>query len=472
MKWTIEFIREATSGKVLSSPQREFAHYCTDHRDPKIKGSLFIALVGSRHDAHTFVPKAVEAGARGILCHQWKQEWEPLKQKAGFIKVSDTLVALQDLASSWRDQIPAQVIALTGSNGKTTTKDFLHQILSQRGETQASQGSFNNHWGLPFTLLKTSTDSRYCILEMGMNHSGEIKILGGIARPDLVAVINVGRAHVGHFKDGVEGVARAKEEIYEFAPKEAKFVFNLDNPWTKKMFTKYKNHPRLVFSNQDPLADVYLKIRSKTQRGFIIEGQVGGVGGQAEVNFWGEQNLENLAAAACLAYGAGVDSQSLWQSFHHCRTGWGRNQWLPLESGGWALFDGYNANPDSFKSLLENLKTHWNSKKQYMAFFSEMLELGEQRALEHESLGRMVATLPWTHCVFMGPSGADFKRGWEFSKNKITPIILNSYEESLDLDLAFMLNPESQVIVKGSRGGALERIVERLNPVSFSLKSV
>ncbi len=472
MIWTLDFIHRAVGGDLLSSPHKEFLSYSTDSRDPKITGSFFITLIGDHHDAHDFVPRAVEAGTRGVLCHRWEESWEPFKQKVSFIKVPETLKALHDLASSWRDELSAKVMAITGSNGKTTTKDFLYQILSCPGKTRASRGSFNNHWGLPFTILNTEASDQYCVLEMGMNHPGEITSLNHIAKPDLVTVVNVGRAHLGHFKGGIQAVAKAKEEIYMSAPGEARFVFNMDNFWTREMSTRYDKRLNLCFSNKNPSADVFLEVQKKTERGFIVQGHIGGVQGQVEVNCWGEENLENLAAALCLAYGVGVEPKSLWQYSNRCRTGWGRNQWLELESEAQLLFDGYNANPDSFKSLLENLQSRWDYGKQYIALFSEMLELGDRSGPEHRQLGQRAGSLPWSHCVFMGSSGACFQEGWEASGNKIKPIILNGYKEFLDFNPPFVLNKKTQVIVKGSRGGTLEKIVEGLDPLNFSPKII
>ena len=472
MNQTIDFIHKAVGGETLSSPHETFSSYSTDSRNPKIQGSFFIALVGSHHDAHNFIPKAVEAGAKGILCHQWKKDWEPLRQKASFIKVDNTLKALHDLASSWRDELSAKVIAITGSNGKTTTKDFLYQILSPLKKTRASQGSFNNHWGLPFTILNTKPTDQYCILEMGMNHPGEITSLNHIAKPNLVTAVNVGKAHLGHFEKGIEAVAKAKEEIYLSAPDNTRFVFNIDNSWTKKMFARHKNPLSLCFSNKDPKADVYLKVHQKNQKGFVIRGHIGEIQNQTEVNFWGEQNLENLAAATCLAYGVGANPKNLWKNLSLCHTGWGRNQWLELKSGAWLLFDGYNANPDSFKSLFENLKNSWDQEKQYIALFGEMLELGNSASIEHRQLGQQAGSLPWSHCFFMGSSGSSFQEGWENSENKIKPIILNNYKDFLDLTPPFMLNKKTQVIVKGSRGGTLEKVIEKLSPLNFPPKLI
>lgn len=361
------------------------------------------------------------------------------------------------------------VIGLTGSNGKTTTKDFLYQILQKHGECVASQGSFNNHWGVPFTLLKINENHKFCIVEMGMNHPGELTSLNEIAKPDIVVVTNVGRAHMGHFKD-IEEIARAKEEIYVSAPKKAKFVFNLDNPWTKKMFMDHQGRELYAYSTKDFSADVYFKIKRTLAKGYEIEGQINGFLGKAQVSFWGEQNIENLSAAVCLASVAGMGPNSIWKSLEDCHTGWGRNQWLETESCGEILFDGYNANPDSFKALLSNLKTTFDSYKHKVGVLGEMLELGEKSAEEHENLGKLAGALDWSEMIFVGDSGESFKRGWELSKNPKKLIILNTYKESLDIDLASVVHDGTLTVIKGSRGGALERVVERLSPKRFTQK--
>jgi len=470
VKFELHFILKATGGRVHSQPHTQFKDYSVDNRSDKTREGLFIPLVGEVHDAHSFVETAIQNGAAGVLLHSWMPQWESYKNQVTFIEVPDTLVALKNLARAWRPRLQAKVIGLSGSNGKTTCKDFLSQILSPLGRTHASRGSFNNHWGVPFTLLDTPLDAEFCVLEMGMNHAGELTELTQIGQPDVVGLTNVGRAHVGQFVDGIEGVARAKEEIYQAAPKSSWCVFNMDNPWTQRMYSRYAHRQIITFSLKDFSADVYLRIKEKNDSGFLIEGQVGGTIGEAQINFWGEHNIENLGCALALAYAAGVSPQRLWDHVASCHTGWGRNQWLETHSGARVLFDAYNANPESFQQLFVNLEKTWNKEKNYFGIFSEMLELGEQSAQEHKSLGERASQLPWQNCLFIGPSGPDFEAGWKLGKNKNNPIILNSYEESLALDLLSMIDPNSQIIVKGSRGGALERIVERLQPKGFSSK--
>lgn len=470
MSLQLEFVVKAVDGKIISQKDDQFKSYAVDNRDPDIQGKLFIPLVGEAHDAHKFVAAAVEAGAGGVLFHQWDEAWEPLKSKASFIQVKDTLKALQQLAKAWRQNFSGQVLGLTGSNGKTTTKDFLFQLLENFGSVNASKGSFNNHWGVPFTLLDSPSDLDFCVVEMGMNHAGEISQLMSIADPDKVMVTNVGRAHMGNFENGIEGVAAAKQEIYENAKARAQLIFNIDNPYTRKMYQKFMDKPSFTFSTQNFSADVYFKLKKQTATGMEIEGQIGGVLGKAQVQFWGEHNIQNLAAAVAMAYMAGCKPEKLWPLLETCSTGWGRNQWLESEQGASILFDGYNANPDSFKELIGNITPMFTGDKKIIGIFGEMLELGSQTSAEHEKLGELMGQFEWEQCWFIGPSNQDFLAGWKRSDNQKNPVIANTYEETLDLDLTNVLNQQFQFIVKGSRGGALERAVQRLKPKSFSSK--
>jgi UDP-N-acetylmuramoyl-tripeptide--D-alanyl-D-alanine ligase len=469
MKFELDFIVKATQGKLISSPHQAFVGYTCDNREPDLQHKIFIPLVGENHDAHQYVEKAVQAGVTGVLFHQWDAQWEPLKERVSFIQVDDTLVALQQWAKAWRQTFKGRVLGLTGSNGKTTTKDFLYQIIKPLASVHSSQGSYNNHWGVPFTLLDSDPKSDYVIVEMGMNHGGEILELVKIAEPDLVTVTNVGRAHIGNFSNGVEGIASAKEEIYVGAKPAAKLLFNIDNDWTRQMYQKYMDRETYTYSTKNFSADVYFKVKNKTKKGFLIEGQIGGVLGQAEVCFWGEHNVQNLCAAVALAYIGGVRPEKLWPVLEQTHSGWGRNQWIKTQSGAEILFDGYNANPDSFAQLLSNTEDIVKNNPA-LAIFGEMLELGEDTQKEHESLGERAGRLPWSKAIFIGPSGKAFERGWKASGNKNNPIILSTYKESLDLDLSSMVDNQSFIIVKGSRGGALERIVERFEPLGFTRK--
>ena len=427
---------------------------------------MFIPLKGDKYEGHDFIPQAVESGVRGVFIHQWRNIWDPLKERASFIQVSNTLEALQEWAHFWRMNSKAQVIGLTGSNGKTTTKDFLRQILEQKAPTVASQGSFNNQWGVPLTLLKIKECTSYCVVEMGMNAPGELKTLSAMACPDVALVTNVGKAHLGHFPN-VSGIAKAKEEIYQFAPPESKFVFNEDNPWTQKMWHKYKkqNPDVKTYSLKNPKASVYLQVKTQHSKGYGVQGHIGGVKGQARLSFWGLHNVENLAAALTLSLMSGLNPPDLWTLLESCQTQWGRSQWISTPGRGWVLFDAYNANPDSFEALLNGLKHSFGSFKKRVGVFGQMLELGKNTEKEHWVLGQKSSTLPWDEMFFIGPSGKSFQKGWESTGNKKKPRILNTYKDWVAIDPLSMLGGDCCTVIKGSRGGGLERVLESIrNP--------
>ncbi len=469
MFYSLDFVVDSTGGIVNSRPVSSFVGFATDNRDPEIKGKLFVPLVGDNHDGHRFVKAAVEAGAAGVIYHKWDSDWDDLKSKATFIVVEDTLRALQDFAKEWRHTFTGKVLALTGSNGKTTTKDFLYQILQNFGTVNASVGSYNNHWGVPFTLLWSDPTNDYCVVEMGMNHGGEIVRLMSIADPDLVTVTNVGRAHMGNFENGIEGVAAAKEEIYEMAKASCQLLFNLDNKWTQEMFNKYMDRASYTYSTQNFSADVYFRIKERTATGVIIEGQIGGVLGKQELRLWGDHNIENLAAAVALAYIGGVRPEKIWSVLKDCHTGWGRNQWIDTEKGLRILFDGYNANPDSFAALLNNVEPLLKEKKS-IALFGEMLELGDQAGEQHYELGKSASQLQWQHCFFVGTSAEEFEKGWCESGNKDQLTIAKNFADLSAAELARKAENCEVLVIKGSRGGALERAIPPLKPLNWLAK--
>ena len=198
MKWTIDQIAKWTNAKIASSHQTEFSDFFTDTRKSGAN-KIFVALKGDQYDSHDFLDKAVEQGAGLLLVHRLDPKFENLKDKVSILIVDDTLIALQAWACEYRKTLNAKIFGITGSNGKTTTKEFLAKILSTVKKTYYTEGSFNNHWGLPFSILNVNSDHECVILEMGMNHAGELTNLVHIADPDYVVCTMVGTAHIEHF---------------------------------------------------------------------------------------------------------------------------------------------------------------------------------------------------------------------------------------------------------------------------------
>lgn len=471
-KISLSDVVRATNGRLLSTHAQSFQGFGSDTR-VNLQGQLFFALKGEAFDAHHFLAKAVQQGAAGLVVHEESKELHDLKDQVTVILVSDTLRALQDLAHFERMKSSSLIVGITGSNGKTTSKEFAGAVISSARQVHLPKGSFNNHWGVPFTLLAEPIGTQVSLIEMGMNHAGEIRRLCEIAEPDVVVVSMVGRAHIEHF-GSIEKIAAAKEEIYQFAKPEAIRIYNLDNEWTAKMHKKAStDFPKarriLTFSSQQANADVFFQIDELTMSQISVTGKIAGVTGRAIVPVFGEQNLTNLMVAASCALAAGLSPQEIWTALSRCKTNWGRNQLVHLRKGAELMFDAYNANPDSMKALLGNVKL-LKTKGKKIGVFAEMLELGDLSSSLHQELGEWVGRAGFDHVWFYGADAAAFERGIKssgFSKNLI---ISNSYEESLASQVFSVINEQDTVLVKGSRGMKLERFVMACDPVDFSLK--
>jgi len=475
---SLEELVAASEGRIRAQFERVFSGVGTDTR-ADLSGKIFVALKGENFDAHDFLPKAVENGASALLIHRLPEEARDLLNQVTVIEVDDTLISFQMLAGFWRHKMRAKILALTGSNGKTTTKEFAATLIGSRLKVHSSKGSFNNHWGVPMSLLGIESDDQVAIIEMGMNHIGELKELSLIAEPDVVLVTMVGRGHLEGL-GSIENVAKAKAEIYESASPRATFCFNLENTYTRQMYERFApNLPKeqvLTFATAAELAgginiDVSLQVVEgfQDEKSMRIGGIIRGVRGEATVPVFGAHNITNLMAAAVLALAAGLSAEDIWSAFPLCETVWGRNQWVNLASGAKVLFDGYNANPESMLAALKNFAQLPHRGRKF-AVLGEMKEMGEQTKALHRELGEQVAKSGFDEVCFFGVSGVEFAAGLKaggFSKN---PYISTSYEQSLALRMLPVLEVGDLVLMKGSRGMHLEKALLDLKPIDFQGK--
>jgi len=463
---------DATKGRLISNQAQSFQGVGSDTR-VDLKGQLFFALKGDAFDAHQFLAKAVAQGAAGLVVHEESAELVNFKDKVSIILVKDTLQALQDLAHFQRQKSKSIIVGITGSNGKTTSKEFAGAVISSVRQVHLPKGSFNNHWGVPFTLLAEPEGSQVSLIEMGMNHAGEIKRLCEIADPDIVVVSMVGRAHIEHF-GSIDKISEAKEEIYRFARADAIRIYNLDNEQTAPMYKRAQaDFPKarqiLTFSSQNPQADVFFQIHALTMSSIFLKGTIAGVAGEAAVPVFGEQNLTNLMVAASCALAADLSPKEIWAALPRCKTNWGRNQLVHLKNGAELMFDGYNANPDSMKALLGNVKL-LKTKGKKIGVFAQMLELGDLSPSLHQELGEWVGRAGFDAVWFYGADFAAFERGMKLSGFQKNLIVSNTYEDSLASQVVSVIHELDTVLVKGSRGMKLERFVMACDPVDFSLK--
>lgn len=467
MKWQLNTIVQWTQARLLSEHISEFSDFGTDTRK-NMTGQLFIALKGDTYDAHDFLDQAVQSGAAALLVHRLPPHFESLKEKVTIILVEDTLKALQNFAQAYRKTLKTRIIGITGSNGKTTTKEFTAQILNEFKKTHFSQGSFNNHWGVPMTLLRIPQDAAFAVIEMGMNHPGEITELVRIADPDISVCTMVGTAHLGFFGTQ-QNIAKAKSEIYLDSRADCIRIFNQDQELTFDMMypvaKKFSESRMLSFSEKNRDADVFLKIEELNMQELKISGLIATVPGTATVPVFGKQNLTNLMAAATIAYVCGMPPEQIWKAFALCRTSWGRNQFIRTKNNVEILFDGYNANPDSMRALLENVQLLKCPGKK-IAVFGQMKELGTESAAAHTALAVLAGSSGFAQIFFIGEDEAAFREGLLNSGFRGEVFIQPKFTVELGSFLGKSATSGDIVVIKGSRGAETERFISYCDPLS------
>ena len=459
-------IATAISARLHTYPQNPLQGVTTDSRQD-CQNKLFFPLKGENFDGHNYLKNAIMAGANGIICQKNRQIPKDIPPSVGVFYVDNCLLAYQNLAKYFRQEFNPTVIAITGSNGKTSTKEFLATIIKQSHKPLVSKGNFNNHIGLPHTLLQTTPETKVVILEMGMNHLDEIKNFTILSNPNITLVTNVGVAHLEGLQK-IKNIATAKEEIYKYSQKETIKIFNLDNDWTRKMYEHYQSiSPTLTFSClEDKKTDVWFQIKNTTLEHLEILGRIKNVKGEATVPVVGQHHLHNLMAAACGSLALKASPSQIWEKLPECKGAWGRTQIMNLKNKVKVIFDAYNANPDSMTALLNHILQCRISGKLHICL-GDMLELGPQSERFHRLLGQKVAQIVSSMNVgiiaFVGQFGKAFQEGLETEETKKPIVLLDKYNPCLASDIESQLQSEDTLIVKASRGIQLEKLLEDLS---------
>ncbi len=458
MKLTSQEIQEVTQalGQNIDS-SKLWTGLSTDSREAAA-GALFLALVGENFDGHNFIAGALKQGCQGLIVQKDVAEQMTQEQQKNIqiFKVQDTLKALQQLAHYQSQKFNSCMkVAITGTSGKTTTKYFAHQLLEGQVPHYFSPKSFNNHIGVPLSLLDVQSTDQVALLEVGMNHHGEIKNLVSIIEPDLTLVTMVGRGHLEGLGT-VEDVLKEKMSIYS---KGHTHVINKDDLKISGFYTEYISSPaqrQIWVSSQDPQADIYLQaLEDDTDPfgRFKVKGHILGLSGEAVIPISGVHHVTNVLMAVAIATQSGLGAETLWQRLSLLQSFWGRSEVLNSAEGLRFYFDAYNANPESMKAFFAQLQ---KLKTPPYIVLGEMLELGASTKELHYELGVQAAQTPHAHLWFMGPSGEEFLQGYRSQKNGKNPIISDSYKEDVALRYKSMLKTGDWIALKGSRGMHLE----------------
>lgn len=420
---------------------------CTDSRHCP-EGSLFFALRGDNFDANAFAFSALEKGC--ALAVVDNPEYATDKR---FILVDDVLETLQELARYHRRQLSTKIIGITGTNGKTTTKELIAAVLKQKYNTHFTQGNFNNHIGVPLTLLQLKPEHDVAVVEMGANHPGEIKILSEIACPDYGIITNVGQAHLEGF-GSFEGVKKTKAELYDFIWKNSGKIFlNLGNENLTEMAEKSGFADYSYVLPYQPDSD----IENKLATGKIISNSpllemqcLTAEGGfDVKTQLIGTYNAENVLAAVAIGSYFEVENKKIKQALENYRPQNNRSQFTQTESNK-LIIDAYNANPTSMQAAIRNFAQMEAENKSVI--IGDMLELGSQSDKEHQKIADLVNETGFSDVYLIGKCFGNVKSNFRNFANV----------DELKLHLQKYPLKSRFILIKGSHGIHLEKIIENL----------
>jgi UDP-N-acetylmuramoyl-tripeptide--D-alanyl-D-alanine ligase len=408
-----------------------------------VPGSIFFALKGERFDGNKFAVQAIEGGCRIAVVDD-----EALKGKEKCFWVPDTLKALQELAQLHRTQLRIPAIGITGSNGKTTTKELVSAVLDQKFKVWHTQGNLNNHIGVPLTLLSIPPGTEIVVVEMGANHIGEIAGLCRIALPDYGLITNVGEAHLEGF-GSFEGVRKGKGELYDFLKSNAGEIFiNIDNEWLVDMAGDYQwigygTHDGAVVKASDIAINPFLSFSLSTSK---VSDMV------VNTRLVGLYNLENVLAAAAVGHYFGVEEELVKKAVEDYISDNNRSQFT--DTGRNLVFlDAYNANPSSMKGALENFGQIQHHKK--ILVLGSMKEMGDRCFEEHKILIQNVLKMAFSKCYLTGK---------EFPGLVPDDERVQYFDDTETLKAALKEDKirDAMILVKGSRANRLEKVIDVL----------
>ncbi len=457
---TIGEVLDCTGGDLLAGdPGAMISGVSTDSRTLR-PGELFVALTGDRFDGHDFFPQAIARGASGVLGRHGSLSVPPRgwMEPTALIQVGDPLYALGEIARHWRARHKARLLAITGSNGKTTTKEMTAAILSRNRSVLKTEGNLNNRIGLPLTLMGLRQHHEIAVVEMGTSEPGEIERLCEIARPDFGLITQVAPAHLEGLRS-LEAVAQAKGELFHSLREADTAIVNMDDPQVKRLASSCRG--RQLTYGQAPGAEVRgLRLEPFRQDGARMVLELSGEQSLVRMQCHGRPCLLNALAAAAASWAMGAPLEEILEGLERFRPPPMRLALMSLGGEIRLIDDTYNANPASMAEALETLSRMARGRK--VAVLGDMLELGTYAPEAHRAAGRRAADLGieviiaaggWSQEVVLGAQGS--------TSPPKKAMAVPSWQEALD-ELLAELKKGDWILVKGSRGVGMERVVDGL----------
>ncbi|MFZ2279563.1 MAG: UDP-N-acetylmuramoyl-tripeptide--D-alanyl-D-alanine ligase [Prosthecobacter sp.] len=444
---SLQTLAQFAAGTLRGDGARLVTNVNTDSR--KITaGEVFVALVGDKFDAHDFIPQVAAAGAAAVVVSKVKPAWGTLP--CAVIEVGDTLLALQDMARSYRDHHAPLIIGLTGSNGKTSTKDLTAVIMARKCQTRATFGNLNNHIGLPLTLLSLSEGDQCCVTEMGMNHPGEIKVLTDIAKPDAGIITNVGMAHI-EFMGTQDAIAWEKGTLAANVRAGGVVVLNANDKYSEVIARHCQGSVSMAGVGCGDVAATHLRADA-TGTTFTLD--FGGEKVETRLPILGEHMVGNAALAACMGWRQGIAPADIADALNQAKLTGGRVE-PKVVNGIQFIDDSYNANPDSMIAGLRTLSTLGSFGSRRVAVLGRMGELGPIAEAEHRRVGEFAGSLKLDAVFSVGGNEA----AWITEASKAVPSEHFSDQASCAARLREWLREGDVVLLKGSRSARMEQVL-------------
>ena len=455
--WSVSQILDATRGTLVKGAvRRELPGFSIDTRTIG-RGEIFFALKGEQTDGHMYISRAVEQGASAVVCSEVPDDLLNGSTDTSIIKVADTLLALQNCARFHRKRHGALFIGVTGSNGKTTTKDMLKALFDSMATTWATHGNLNNHIGLPLSVCRIPPSARTAVVEMGMSHPGEIRFLCSLAQPDSALITNVGPAHIGNLKT-LDNIARAKAEILEGLQPHQTAIFNGDSPYLGLFRETTKAHV-VTFGTGETCDLKISEIRSEPE-GVEFKIEFKGRKRSLKMKLLGKHNAFNAAAALATFFSHGGRLENGLMVLSNFEPPGARMQSFSSK-GVRLILDCYNANPASMTEAIEYLKICEGRK---IAVLGDMKELGDQSDASHRNLGKHVAESGIDILIAVGNESALTAQGAADAGMVSDKLYhCNSLDEATNL-LNSVAAKADTILLKASRGMHFERIVAEIWP--------